>query len=312
MKKTQRGFGLIETMLALAIFCVLTALVAQNLISIFQGTHEKNARAGVVDLMTAETVFKNSWGVWATDATTPQLSTCDGPKTMTAACLTSPALTNGSPYNGYVFTTTQPSDAGYLVIASPTSPQAGRLTYCGSSNDPLVHGIVSGSPVSVSSAAACSGFPAIEQGNGGATSDNTTYTRTGAGTSQYLETGTMTLLVPSGNYIVFAHAAVRVNNADRQLGYYSNANVACTLTGASLVDSGAENTPAATPPYAPDFVNQNIFLQGLIAGTTATMSCQNNAGQVSGVAQLPQGEAMNWNMILTATPVPAVNQNNQN
>lgn len=164
--RNEKGFGIVEMLVAVAVFMILTAMVGQGIVTIIQGQHEKNSQAGVTDVMQAEASYKSAYGGYAIGTDLPKLSACpaSGAPTAAMSCLTSVAFTNGNPYNQYNFTVSLPSDSGYMVVASPVSPYAGRLTYCGSASDILVHGVVASPPPTITTAADCNALPALSQG----------------------------------------------------------------------------------------------------------------------------------------------------
>lgn len=288
----QRGFGIVEALIGLAIFGILTAMLGQSLISVMQQNHENNASAGIQNVMTAESTYYKLYGSYVTSANAHKLSDCpvSGAPTASAACLLSRAFTQGAAfkYNQYFFTISTPADAGYLVTAFPVNTSSGRLSYCGA-NDGLLHGVIAKVPPSLVTAANCDALPAIAQG---ATVPSTTaYQTAKQGTAIPGSTTTVTLTLPSGTYTVTAAFNFRF-----PLGSSTN-DVTCTLTGAAPIQT-------LTVPYAQESDSTGhtyLFGNGSFAGVGAvtgplTLSCVNNTNQTLSP----------WSASLIATPTTTV------
>lgn len=295
--KHQRGIGIIEMLVALAVFGILTAMLGQSLVSVMQAGHEANASAGIQNVMTAESQYYKLYGAYATGANAAKLSTCptSGAPTAAQACLLSAAFTQGASgvYNNYKFSISTPTDAGYLVTAFPQNTSAGRLSYCGA-NDGLLHGVIAKIPPSLTTAANCDALPAIAQG--ATISQTTVYSTQGSGIVPWgAGPATLTLAnLPTGNYVIHAPVAVSLSaNLGRP-----EAQINCVLN----VNGVPIATTNANPYVNYQPVTATWSLDAVGTGNTITLSCANNY-TAPGTGW---GATMTWQASLVATPVGVV------
>ena len=295
-QKDQRGFGLIEALIALSLFVILTAMLGQSLQSLIQATNEKNIAAGLLAFQTAEASYIAAYpsSGYATGSNITNLSTCPaaGSKvSATAACLLPPAYTSGSEVYHYTLNVVTPTDApscssapcGFVVTANPQNPSAGRMEYCVDS-DGVLHGEVSHTSLSLSTNAACSALPTLTAGqpssapSGGAGA----VVLTNSGPAGPINTFPLqTMTVPSGDYQVTAHINFGAG------GNNSNSYGCTLLSGGTTLD---------TYSYAGGSgVTFGATLTGLASSTTAiSLSC-------NGAYSIPS-----WTLVMTAVPVSSV------
>lgn len=296
--KRQRGFGLLEMLLALAVLAIITGFVGQNLVTVFQANHESNAASGIVDVMLAESQYKQVWGSYATGSNAAYLSACPvtGAPTATTACLTAKTFTNEVAYNNYTWSILLPPDAGYLVIAQPQNVYAGRLTYCGSATDPLVHGLVSATVPSITTAAACSALPPIKQG--AITPVTTAYSTTGSGLLTAGSTATLSLNLPAGSYTVAAPFSFGLSKTPSGLSQYAVCNL---MQGATLIQTMTMVSSGQAFAQGGSGAMDRTTLVGIVSGPTVTLSCTNHFDGGVGIIN-----NMQWAASLVATPVSQV------
>jgi type II secretory pathway pseudopilin PulG len=295
--KHQRGFGLIEVLVFLAIFMLVLAMVGQNLVSVMQSSHETQVQQGISDVMVAESSYKSLYGVYATGVNSPRLSTCpaSGAPTSTQACLLSAAFTSGGKYNSYTFAISTPADAGYLVTAVPANTSAGRLSYCGS-NDGLVHGKVAKVPPTMTTAAQCDALPALVQG-ASAPPGMTAYSTSGSGTVAAGGVGTLaTLTLPAGSYALSAPLSYTLSRSPTASA--TNTSIVCALAqGATVIQQQTFN-PSGQPVY-----DRTTFssVASLASSGTVTLACANHEDAGAGIIN-----TMTYNVGLVATPVSQI------
>jgi prepilin-type N-terminal cleavage/methylation domain-containing protein len=168
----QRGVGLIEMLVVLAIMVVLTAAIGQSLQSVVQSRNESNVSAALLAFQTAEASHMASYQSYASPITA--LSTCPaaGSKPTSAqSCLLPSAYTASSAeiYN-YALTVTTPADApecstapcGFLIVARAINTSSGRFTYCADA-DGVLHGEIRES-AAITTMAECGALPVITAG----------------------------------------------------------------------------------------------------------------------------------------------------
>ena len=134
--KRQKGFGLIEILVACSILLILASMAGVALTQMTKAAQATNAVSTMSAIVKAERTYFETYGSYT------DLATLGGPEpcvaTPTNACLLSAAITTGAfTKNSYVFGAqgTQPyMDGngnshffGYEVNATPTS---GRKTFC--------------------------------------------------------------------------------------------------------------------------------------------------------------------------------------
>jgi type II secretory pathway pseudopilin PulG len=168
----QRGVGLIEMLVVLAITVTLTAAIGQSLVSIVQETNEKNISNGLLALQKAEATYVGLYPQSGYSISSALSSCPPAGQSVTAskACLIPVAYTNGSPVFNYNVVLSVPSDASscssapcdFLAVATPVNPQAGRFTYC-VDNDGVLHGAVELSSA-IKTAADCGALEVITAG----------------------------------------------------------------------------------------------------------------------------------------------------
>lgn len=312
--KRQRGFGLIEVLIALAILIAITAMIGVNLQQVVQATNERNASAGVLTLMTAEANYMASFpsAGYVTGANLHYLSDCPAPVTQngkttvtptaTAACQSiSLAYTNNKTayqYNFAVTSTPGPdgvagtSDDGYLISATPVNKPSGRFTYCANNQDGLLRGLVEG--VTPTTAAACDAFNVIAAGTASAPapapSNPTTYSKTfpfnpGGSSTQTVTVGPL-MLPAAGTYLIHATSTVVAAN--------SNSDYVCFLN-----DSNG-SLPAVSPVNAYTTAN----------GTLAATGVQNASATPIPLSAVTTSTSTNDAVYVTCTLTPSINNKN--
>jgi prepilin-type N-terminal cleavage/methylation domain-containing protein len=274
--KRERGFGLIECLIALAILVVITAMIGQSLQSVAQAVNESNISKSLLQIQSAQATYLAAYSNgYASMSDLSACPTAGTAPTKTAACLISPGLTSGNAIYNYEITASTPTDAptcttapcGFLVVANPKKPSFGRLAYCVTSLG-LLHGEVTHTTLSLSTNAACEALPVIAAGtpsvapSGGVAAYTTGYlgpiTVPSTGAIQAELTG-----LSAGTYTVSA-----------SIGGYGTGPATDSFYGQCVLMSSASNSVLDSGIVASTFANTPSFYS--VTGTKFSPSSMAN------------------------------------
>jgi len=117
MKKTNKGFSLLELLIVVAIILIIATIAIPSLLRSRQAANESAAVANLRTVNTAQVTYLSSSGGNFGDL-----------PALVAAGLLDSTFTSGSVKAGYNFSVAA-SGSNYTAVATPASPNTGRFGY---------------------------------------------------------------------------------------------------------------------------------------------------------------------------------------
>ncbi|MGD0416792.1 MAG: type II secretion system protein [Terriglobales bacterium] len=131
-KRNQKGFSLIELLIAVAIILVVAAIAIPNLLQARVSSNESSAVASMRTIGIAMISYNSKyWAVGFAPTLAALGGTSCAPATQASACLIDTVLASGTK-NGYTFTATSIGSAPaeqYFAVALPIASSANR-SFC--------------------------------------------------------------------------------------------------------------------------------------------------------------------------------------
>lgn len=288
----NKGFSLVEMLVAVSILMIIMLMSVPTLTGMIQGQNQKQAIGNLQALIAAENSYFSLYNQYPTSLSV--LSTCGSTVDALHPCLLSSALTGSTPINGYQVSD-QSSNSGYFISVSPVTHLQGAIYYCAESSlttpDGLVRGIWGAAPTKDS----CLTEPVVTnsgQGPAGPPGPMNVVQLSKSGNPIAVGgTEQLNFTIPSGQYVL----GVKVNYT------FSNATVtkewiSCTLgTGTSTqLDSSYNQHTYTAEQYSGGYVPLTAVTYP--STTQVFVFCTNNGSSAP----------IYWGVIGTATQITSV------
>ncbi len=137
MKRTEKGFSLIELLIVVAIILIIAAIAIPNLLRARIAANQASAVGSVRTITTAQVTYSSTWGIGYASALSKLGGAAGCVPAAATACLIDPILSTGTK-SGYTMVTVGATGAGTTVSpnqtfetnATPVNTSTGTTSYC--------------------------------------------------------------------------------------------------------------------------------------------------------------------------------------